>query len=91
MRTHCLDRGKMALVGIDAERVIISWWISMYFWEVNNATQIHYFFFKNIQAKINQNFKNTLRTYLGHTLAEGHLSASLFCFFLFFFFFEKYY
>lgn len=49
------------------------------------------FFFKNIQAKINQNFKNTLRTYLGHTLAEGHLSASLFCFFLFFFFFEKYY
>ena len=51
--------------------------------EQRNADTL--FFYKNIQAEINQNFENTLRTYLGHTLAEGRLSASLFCSFFFFF------
>ena len=56
--------------------------------EPRNADTL-FFKKKNIQAKISQNFKNTLRTYLGHTLAEGHLSASLFCFFLVFFFLKS--
>ena len=33
------------------------------------------FFYKNVQAEINQNFKNILRTYPG----ESQLRTSLFC------------